>query len=213
MNQVNQSFRNRKMNMIQHVQQTKPPRTEETIQKLKPPVISHHTTIEKVPMCSLSEFNKDKPKLEIPYTIFKGFTSKNECKVYAIVRMKIAECYAKLEKIIAEGIKSITFNRRYLDYSKEGKTRAKFYTIPTAVHKYETTNEDRSVSENTTVYGITDTPDDNIIVAMEKTTKYKDVSYECRVFKYANFDDKKDPSLEELLVGHEEICTDVIQFF
>ena len=198
--------------MIQQRQQPSP-KIEETVQKLKPPVFMQHTTIEKVPMCSLSGFKKDKPKMEVPYTIYKGVNADNECKVYVVVHMKIAECYEKLEKLIMEGIKSITLNRRYQDYSNEGKTRASFYTIPTAVHKYEMTNEDGSVSENITVYGITDTPDDNIIIAMEKTAKGKNVIHECRLFKYSNFDDKIDPSLEGFSVSQEEIDTDVIQFF
>ena len=198
--------------MMQQRQQPLP-KIEETVQKLKPPVFMQHTTIEKVPMCSLSGFKKDKPKMEVPYTIYKAFNADNDYKIYVVVHMKIAECYEKLEKLITEGIKSITLNRRYQDYSKEGKTRASFYTIPTAVHKYEMTNEDGSISENTTVYGITDTPDDNIIIAMEKTTKDDIVTYECRLFKYSNFDDKMDPSLEEFSVTNEEIDTDVIHFF
>ncbi len=212
MNTVNQSFRHRRMNMIQRKQQPLP-KIEETVKKLKPPVFTQHTTIEKVPMCSLSGFKKDKPKMEVPYTIYKGFNAKNECKVYIIIHMKIAECCEKLEKLITEGIKSVTLNRIYQDYSKEGKTQAIFHTIPTAVHKYKMTNEDGSISENITVYGMTDAPDDNIIIAMKKTTKAKDIMHECRLFKYANFDDKMDPSLAEFSVTREEINTDVIHFF
>ena len=199
--------------IMEQKQQTPSKTEEETVQKLKPTATVQHTTIEKVPICSLSEFEKDVPKLEIPYTIYKGFNANNEYKIYVVMHMKIAKCYEKLEKLITEGINSITLNRMYQDYSKEGKTRASFYTIPTAVHKYELTNKDGSVSENIIVYGMTDMPDDNILIAMEKTTKDTDVAYKCRLFKYSNFDDKMDPSLDKFSVTKEEIDTDVIHFF
>ena len=85
--------------MMQQRQQPLP-KIEETVRKLKPPVFMQHTTIEKVPMCSLSGFKKDKPKMEVPYTIYKAFNADDDYKIYVYSGSKVEITAPNITKIV-----------------------------------------------------------------------------------------------------------------
>ena len=219
MNPVNQQFRNKRMAIMQRQTSSQQAVSRNTSETVKPQAahttITHKTTIEKAPICSMSAFEKDSPTLEIPYTIYKGYNANKEYKIYAIIRMPIEECHARLKSAILKGIKYVCINRKYQDYSMKGKSPSKFFTVPTAMQNYDITNKNKSITENFIVYGITEAPDDNIIVALEKTYKNNNTKpiYNCRIFKNANFENKKDPIAEEYSVSMEEIDSNVISFF